>query len=63
MANPGFYTAEIDHSWVNNADNATYITIQQSTDQTNWTTIATLNDPTMTLLSSYGPDRRSGLLF
>jgi alpha-tubulin suppressor-like RCC1 family protein len=44
----GCYTGEILLTWVNKADNATYLTIQQSTDQTNWTTIATLSDPTMT---------------
>jgi hypothetical protein len=45
---PGPTAGEIDLTWVNNADNATYIVIQDSTDGTNWTTAATLTDPTAT---------------
>ena len=39
---------EIDLSWINNADNATYLVIQQSTDNATWTNTVTLYDPTAT---------------
>jgi hypothetical protein len=54
LAGSGSYTGEILLTWINKADNATYLTIQQSTDQTNWTTIATLTDPTATSYEAMG---------
>ncbi len=45
---PGAAAGEIDLTWVNHADNATYIQIQDSTNGTTWTTVATLTDPTAT---------------
>jgi hypothetical protein len=51
---PGPTAGEIDLSWVNNADNATYIVIQQSTDNVTWTTTATLTDPTITTYAVMG---------
>jgi hypothetical protein len=35
-------------NWTNNATNAAYIIVQQSTDDVNWVTIAQINDPTVT---------------
>jgi hypothetical protein len=41
--------SEIDLSWVNHASTATSITIRESTDNdTTWSVIATLGDPTAT---------------
>jgi hypothetical protein len=41
-------SGELDLTWNNNATNATSITIEQSSDGgTNWTTVATLTDPTI----------------
>jgi hypothetical protein len=39
---------EIDLTWVNHASTATFIEVRASPDGVNWTTIATLNDPTTT---------------
>jgi len=47
-ATAGDTAGEIDLAWQNNADNATYIIIQQSTDNVTWTTTATISDPTTT---------------
>lgn len=50
----GAASGELDLTWTNNADNATSILIQQSTDGTNWTTVATLTDPTSTSYAATG---------
>ena len=51
---PGTTAGEIDLTWVNNADNATYIIIQQSTDNVTWTNTATITDPTTTFYAVTG---------
>ena len=53
-ASPGLAAGEIDLTWTNNADNATYLVIQQSTDNINWSTIKTLTDPTATFYAVTG---------
>jgi len=45
------HVGEIDLTWTNNADNATAFLIQRSTDDSTWTTIATLTNLPVTAYS------------